>query len=147
MAALGVPTTRALAAVWSGDKVFREEMEPGGIFTRVASSHLRIGTFEYFSSRRDFDNLGILLDYTIQRHYPELADTENRAQALLLGVMERQASLIAQWMQFGFIHGVMNTDNMSISGETIDFGPCAFLDEYDPSKKFSFIDQQGRYAY
>ena len=147
MAALGVPTTRALAAVWSGDKVFREEMEPGGIFTRVASSHLRIGTFEYFSSRRDFDNLGILLDYTIQRHYPELADTENRAQALLWGVMERQASLIAQWMQFGFIHGVMNTDNMSISGETIDFGPCAFLDEYDPSKKFSFIDQQGRYAY
>jgi serine/tyrosine/threonine adenylyltransferase len=147
MAALGVPTTRALAAVWSGDKVFREEMEPGGVFTRVARSHLRIGTFEYFASRRDFENLRILLDYTVERHFPEILDSGNRAQALLLEVVKRQASLIAQWMQFGFIHGVMNTDNMSISGETIDFGPCAFLDTYDPAKKFSYIDQQGRYAY
>jgi uncharacterized protein YdiU (UPF0061 family) len=147
MAALGVPTTRALAAVLSGDNVYREKIEPGGVFTRVASSHLRIGTFEYFASRRDHESLRLLLNYAIARHYPEMASAENLARGLLLGVIERQAFLIAQWMQFGFIHGVMNTDNMSISGETIDFGPCAFLDQYDPAKKFSFIDQQGRYAY
>ncbi len=147
MAALGVPTTRALAAVWTGEKVYREEMEPGGVFTRVASSHLRIGTFEYFASRRDNENLQILLDYALERHYPKELDAENRALGLLAAVINTQASLIAQWMQIGFIHGVMNTDNMSISGETIDFGPCAFLDNYDPAKKFSFIDQQGRYAF
>jgi len=147
MASLGVPTTRALAAVWSGEKVYREEMEPGGVFTRVASSHLRIGTFEYFASRRDLENLRILLEYSLERHYPDVLNTENHALALLTEVMNRQASLVARWMQIGFIHGVMNTDNMSISGETIDFGPCAFLDNYDPKKKFSFIDQQGRYAF
>jgi serine/tyrosine/threonine adenylyltransferase len=147
MAALGIPTTRALAAVWTGEKVFREEMEPGGVFTRVATSHLRIGTFEYFASRRDHENLRILLDYALERHYPEKLGAENRALGLLAAVISSQASLIAHWMQIGFIHGVMNTDNMSISGETIDFGPCAFLDSYDPAKKFSFIDQQGRYAF
>ena len=147
MAALGVPTTRALAAVSSGDRVYREEMEPGGVFTRVASSHLRIGTVEYFASRGDHVNLRVLADYVIERHYPEAKEAENTALALLEGVIARQASLVAHWMQFGFIHGVMNTDNMSLSGETIDYGPCAFLDQYDPAKKFSFIDQQGRYAF
>lgn len=147
MAALGVPTTRALAAVWSGDKVFRDSVEPGGVFTRVASSHLRIGTFEYFASRGEVENVRLLLDHALERHYPERAGAANGALALLAGVGERQARLIAQWMQVGFIHGVMNTDNMSISGETMDFGPCAFLDEYDPDKKFSFIDQRGRYAF
>ena len=147
MAALGVPTTRALAAVLSGDRVYREETEPGGVFTRVASSHLRIGTVEYFASRGDHANLRILADYVIERHYPEAKDAENPALALLEGVIGRQASLVAHWMQFGFIHGVMNTDNMSLSGETIDYGPCAFLDHYDPGKKFSFIDQHGRYAF
>ena len=147
MAALGVPTTRALAAVSSGDRVYREEMEPGGVFTRVASSHLRIGTLEYFASRGDLANLRVLADYAIERHYPEVKGAENSALALLEGVIGRQASLVAHWMQFGFIHGVMNTDNMSLSGETIDYGPCAFLDPYDPAKKFSFIDQHGRYAF
>jgi serine/tyrosine/threonine adenylyltransferase len=147
MAALGIPTTRALAAVWSGDRVFREEAEPGGIFTRVAASHLRIGTVQYFAARQDFGNLKTLVDYAMDRHYPESNEAENRALALLNGVMQRQAELIARWMQVGFIHGVMNTDNMSLSGETIDFGPCAFLDHYDPAKRFSFIDQNGRYAF
>jgi len=147
MAAFGLPTTRALAAIWSGDKVYREEVEPGGVFTRVARSHLRIGTCEYFASRRDFEGLRTLVDYALKRHYPERVDTENSALALLNGVMERQASLVARWMGLGFIHGVMNTDNMSLSGETIDYGPCAFLDRYDPAKKFSFIDRNGRYAY
>lgn len=147
MHALGIPTTRALAAVWSGDKVYREEVEPGGVFTRVASSHLRIGTCEYFSSRGDFESLRILVDYALRRHDPERVDAGNPALALLEGVMERQASLVARWMGLGFIHGVMNTDNMSLSGETIDYGPCAFLDRYEPAKKFSFIDRNGRYAY
>lgn len=147
MAAFGVPTTRALAAVWSGDKVYREEIEPGGVFTRVACSHLRIGTCEYFASRRDFEGLRTLVDYALKRHYPERADTGNPALALLNGVMGRQADLVARWMGLGFIHGVMNTDNMSLSGETIDFGPCAILDRYDPAKKFSYIDRNGRYAY
>jgi len=147
MHALGLPTTRALAAVWSGDKVYREEVEPGGVFTRVARSHLRIGTCEYFASRRDYAGLRILADYALKRHYPERAGAENPALALLGGVMERQAALVARWMGLGFIHGVMNTDNMSLSGETIDYGPCAFLDRYDPAKKFSFIDRNGRYAY
>ena len=147
MAALGIPTTRALAAVWSGDTVYREEVEPGGVFTRIARSHLRIGTCEYFASRGDLDSLKLLVDYALQRHYPEQHDTESPALALLTGVMERQASLVARWMGVGFIHGVMNTDNMSLSGETIDYGPCAFLDLYQSSKRYSFIDRNGRYAY
>ncbi|MFT4558712.1 MAG: hypothetical protein ACI92S_004096 [Planctomycetaceae bacterium] len=147
MAALGVPTTRALAAVASGDKVFREGMVPGGVFTRVARSHIRIGTFQWFLARQDHENLKVLADYVIARHYPDAQQAENPYLALLEGVIERQADLIAHWMQFGFIHGVMNTDNMNVSGETIDYGPCAFLDVYDPAKKFSSIDEQGRYAF
>jgi uncharacterized protein YdiU (UPF0061 family) len=147
MAALGVPTTRALAAVASGDKVFRESAVPGGVFTRVARSHIRIGTFQWFAARQDRDNLKVLADYVIARHFPEAQQTKNPYLALLQGVIERQASLIAHWMQLGFIHGVMNTDNMNVSGETIDFGPCAFLDVYDPAKTFSSIDREGRYAF
>ena len=147
MAALGVPTTRALAAVASGDKVQRECLMPGGVFTRVAQSHIRIGTFQWFASRQDYDNVKVLADYAIQRHYPDAQHHENPYLGLLNGVIERQAKLIAHWMQFGFIHGVMNTDNMSISGETIDYGPCAFMDIYDPLKTFSSIDHQGRYAF
>ncbi|HRQ87509.1 MAG TPA: YdiU family protein [Bacteroidia bacterium] len=147
MHALGVPTTRALAAVWSGDRVYREEVEPGGVFTRVARSHLRIGTCEYFASRGDLAGLRVLVDYALRRHYPDLTDVENPALALLDGVSGRQADLVAHWMSLGFIHGVMNTDNMSLSGETIDYGPCAFLDRYDPAKRFSYIDRGGRYAY
>ncbi len=147
MAAMGVPTTRALAAVASGDKVFRQGLEPGGVFTRVARSHVRIGTFQWFAARRDNDNVKVLADYVIQRHYPELQQQQNPYIALLEKVIERQAKLIAQWMQIGFIHGVMNTDNMTVSGETIDYGPCAFLDVYHPAKTFSSIDEQGRYAF
>ncbi len=147
MHALGLPTTRALAAVWSGAKVYRDEVEPGGVFTRVARSHLRIGTCEYFASRGDFEGLALLVDYALNRHDPERIGSDNPALALLTGVMERQAALVARWMGLGFIHGVMNTDNMSLSGETIDYGPCAFLDTYDPAKRFSFIDRHGRYAY
>jgi len=147
MAALGVPTTRALAAVWSGDQVRREGYEPGGVFTRVAQSHIRVGTFQYFAARQDQENVRILADYVIDRHYPLAREADNPFVALLEGVIQRQAQLIAQWMSFGFIHGVMNTDNMTVSGETIDYGPCAFMDHYDPEKKFSYIDQQGRYAY
>ncbi len=147
MAALGVPTTRALAAVASGDNVLRERLIPGGVFTRVAQSHIRIGTFQWFAAREDHDNLKILADYVIERHYPDAQREENPYRALLDGVIERQAKLIAHWMQLGFIHGVMNTDNMTVSGETIDYGPCAFMDTYDPAKKFSSIDQQGRYAF
>ncbi|MCH2201644.1 MAG: YdiU family protein [Fuerstiella sp.] len=147
MAALGVPTTRALAAVASGDQVIREGMTPGGVFTRVAQSHVRIGTFQWFSARQDDDNLKILADYVISRHYPDAKEAPNPYLALLERVIERQADLIAHWMQLGFIHGVMNTDNMSVSGETIDYGPCAFLDTYHPQKKFSSIDHHGRYAY
>ena len=143
MAALGVPTTRALAALTTGDHVMREEPEPGGIFTRIASSHLRIGTAQFFAARGDQDNLRALVDYTIKRHYPTASD----ALDLLRAIIEKQAHLIAQWMGFGFIHGVMNTDNMTLSGETIDYGPCAFMDRYHPARKFSYIDQQGRYAY
>ncbi len=147
MAALGVPTTRALAAVATGEDVQREEIVPGGVFTRVARSHIRIGTFQWFAAREDHASLRVLADYAIARHYPEIADSPNPYLALLDGVIDRQARLVAHWMQLGFIHGVMNTDNMSISGETIDYGPCAFLDAYHPLKKFSFIDQQGRYAF
>ncbi len=147
MAALGVPTTRALAAVASGDKVLRDGLVPGGVFTRVAQSHIRIGTFQWFASRRDHTNLKVLADYVIQRHYPAALQAENRYLALLAGVIERQAKLIAHWMQLGFIHGVMNTDNMSVAGETIDYGPCAFMDRFHPLQTFSSIDQQGRYAF
>jgi len=147
MAALGVPTSRALAAVATGDNVIREGMVPGGVFTRVAQSHIRIGTFEWFSSRKDHDNLRVLADYVIARHYPAAAKADNPYRAMLEGIIERQSNLIPHWMQLGFIHGVMNTDNMTVSGETIDYGPCAFLDDYDPAKTFSSIDHQGRYAF
>ncbi|MEO2014599.1 MAG: protein adenylyltransferase SelO [Fuerstiella sp.] len=147
MAALGVPTTRALAAVASGDHVVREGMVPGGVFTRVAQSHIRVGTFQWFAARQDDENLRVLADYVIARHYPAAQQEENPYRGLLDSVIQRQAELIAHWMQLGFIHGVMNTDNMTVSGETIDYGPCAFMDVYNPVKRFSSIDHQGRYAF
>jgi uncharacterized protein YdiU (UPF0061 family) len=147
MAALGVPTTRALAAVTTGQKVVRETVLPGAIFTRVAASHVRVGTFQYFAARSDVEGTKLLADYAIARHYPEAAAAPKPYRAFLDGVISRQARLVAQWMLIGFIHGVMNTDNTSISGETIDYGPCAFLEAYDPAKVYSSIDQQGRYAY
>ncbi len=147
MAALGVPTTRALAAVITGESVLRETALPGAVLTRVAASHLRVGTFQYFAARQDAEGLRTLADYAIARHYPEAARTARPYRAFLDGVITRQAQLVAQWMLFGFVHGVMNTDNTSISGETIDYGPCAFLETYDPETVFSSIDQQGRYAY
>jgi uncharacterized protein YdiU (UPF0061 family) len=147
MFALGAPTTRALAAVVTGEKVFREGAMPGAVFTRVASSHLRVGTFQYFAAREDVEALRVLADYAIARHYPEAAQTEKPYRAFLDGVVARQAKLIAQWMCLGFVHGVMNTDNTSISGETIDYGPCAFMEAYDPEMVFSSIDQNGRYSY
>ncbi|MFD1746563.1 YdiU family protein [Rhizobium helianthi] len=146
-AALGIPATRALAAVLTGEPVYREQAVPGAVFTRVAASHVRVGTFQYFAAREDGDAIRLLADYVIDRHYPELKGREDAYLALLQAVAERQAKLIARWLGIGFIHGVMNTDNMTISGESIDFGPCAFLDEYDPMKVFSSIDRQGRYAY
>jgi uncharacterized protein YdiU (UPF0061 family) len=147
MAALGVPTTRALAAVTTGEQVFREIALPGAVLTRVAASHIRVGTFEYFAARRDADGLRMLADYAIARHYPEAAQAERPYRVFLDGVIARQAQLVAQWTMLGFIHGVMNTDNTSISGETIDYGPCAFMEAYDPDTVFSSIDRQGRYAY
>lgn len=147
MAALGVPTTRALAAVTTGEMVPRETMVPGAIFTRVAASHIRVGTFQYFASQGDLEAVRLLADYAIARHYPEAAENAQPYRALLDGVVARQADLIAQWLLIGFIHGVMNTDNTAISGETIDFGPCAFMDAYDTRAVFSSIDYQGRYAY
>lgn len=147
MAALGVPTTRALAAVTSGEEVFRETVLPGAIFTRVAASHLRVGTFQYFAAKGDIEGLRVLADYAIARHYTLAADAPQRFRAFLGGVISRQAKLVAQWMSLGFIHGVMNTDNTSISGETIDYGPCAFMEAYDPAQVYSSIDQRGRYSY
>jgi len=147
MAALGVPTTRALAAVTTGEDVLREEVLPGAIVTRVATSHLRVGTFQYFAARDDIDGLKTLMDFAIRRHYPSAADAENPALSLLEHVIAAQAKLTAKWMGLGFIHGVMNTDNSSISGETIDYGPCAFIDHYHPDTVFSSIDRRGRYAY
>ncbi len=147
MHALGIPATRALAAVTSGEVVFREGAVPGAILTRVAASHVRVGTFQYFAARGDADSVKRLADYVIQRHYPDLAAVSNPYLELLRSVMRRQARLIAAWMSVGFIHGVMNTDNMAVSGETIDFGPCAFMDAYDPATVFSSIDRMGRYAY
>ncbi|TVQ81111.1 MAG: YdiU family protein [Bradymonadales bacterium] len=144
---LGVPSTRALAALRTGDSVIRESLLPGGIFVRVASSHIRIGTFEYFRYRGEKENLKKLLDYCVWRHLPELQDSANLALDFLREVAARQAQLVATWMSLGFIHGVMNTDNTSISGETIDYGPCAFLDEFDASKVFSSIDRHARYAF
>ena len=147
MAALGVPTTRALAAVTTGERVLRDTVLPGAVLTRVAASHLRVGTFQYFAARGDVEGLRILADYSITRHYPEAAQAKEPYRALLEGVIAQQAQLIAQWMLLGFIHGVMNTDNTSISGETIDYGPCAFMEAYDPAKVYSSIDHGGRYAY
>ena len=147
MAALGVPTARALAAVSTGETVVRDAALPGAVLTRVATSHLRVGTFEYFAARRDAEGVRLLADYALQRHYPEAARAQRPYRALLDGVVTRQAQLIAKWMDIGFIHGVMNTDNTSISGETIDYGPCAFMEAYDPATVFSSIDRQGRYAY
>lgn len=143
MAALGVPTTRALAAVATGETVFRETSLPGGVLARVAASHIRIGTFQYFAVRGDTDGLRLLTDHVIARHHPQAGD----ALGLLRAVMVAQARLVAQWMALGFIHGVMNTDNMAVSGETIDYGPCAFMDVYHPQTVFSSIDRYGRYAY
>jgi serine/tyrosine/threonine adenylyltransferase len=147
MAALGIPTTRALAAVTTGEGVHRETILPGAVLTRVASSHIRVGTFQYFAARGDQDGVRLLADHVIARHYPEAAAAENPYRALLDGVIARQAALVPKWLLVGFIHGVMNTDNCSIAGETIDYGPCAFMDTYDPATVFSSIDQYGRYAY
>lgn len=145
--ALGIPTTRALAAVATGEPVFREGTLPGAVLTRVAASHLRVGTFQFFAARGDIDKLRLLADHAIARHDPQLAGDPDRYMGLLRAVAERQAALIARWMHVGFIHGVMNTDNMTISGESIDFGPCAFMEAHDPDAVFSSIDTHGRYAY
>ena len=147
MHALGIPTTRSLAAVTTGEPVFRETVLPGAVLARVAASHLRIGTFEYFAAQGDGEALKILAEYALTRHYPALQATSAPELALLEAVCESQAALIARWMQVGFIHGVMNTDNMTISGETLDYGPCAFMDTYDPMTVFSSIDHHGRYAF
>lgn len=147
MAAMGVPTTRALAAVATGEQVLREDVLPGAVLTRVAESHIRVGTFQFFAVRRDAEALKRLADHAIVRHDPAAAEAPNPYAALLRGVTERQARLVARWMSLGFIHGVMNTDNMTISGETIDYGPCAFMDAYHPETVFSSIDRFGRYAY
>ncbi len=148
MHALGIPTTRSLAVVATGEEVWRQDgARPGAVLTRVAASHIRVGTFEWAAARRDEAALRALVAYTLQRHFPELVGAENPALALLGGVIERQARLIAQWMSVGFVHGVMNTDNMALSGETIDYGPCAFMEVYDPATVFSSIDRHGRYAY
>ena len=147
MNALGIPSTRSLAAVTTGEKVFREVLLPGGILTRIAKSHIRVGTFEYFAAQKNTENLKTLADYTIKRHFPSLKDAANSYLSLLEIVSDRQIELISKWMGVGFIHGVMNTDNTSIVGETIDYGPCAFMDEYNPSTVFSSIDAHGRYAF
>jgi uncharacterized protein YdiU (UPF0061 family) len=147
MCALKIPTTRSLAVVTTGESVMRDEALPGAILTRVAKSHIRVGTFQFASTLNDINKLKALADYTIDRHYPECKAKDNPYLAFLNAVIERQALLISQWMHVGFIHGVMNTDNMSISGETIDYGPCAFMDRYHPETVFSSIDRQGRYAY
>jgi serine/tyrosine/threonine adenylyltransferase len=147
MHAVGVPTTRALAAVTTGETVLRDEALPGAILTRIASSHIRVGTFQYFAARGDVAALKLLADHVIARHYPELEAGNECYVGLLRAVVTRQASLIAKWLQLGFIHGVMNTDNMTVSGETIDYGPCAFMETYNPAAVFSAIDRHGRYAF
>ena len=147
MHAMGIPTTRALAAATTGEWVQRDTGLPGAVLTRVAASHIRVGTFQFFAARGEVDRLRLLTDYTLARHYPQLSDQPNPALALLEAVVGAQAALIAAWMGVGFIHGVMNTDNMTLSGETIDYGPCAFMDAYAPGTVFSSIDHTGRYAY
>jgi uncharacterized protein YdiU (UPF0061 family) len=147
MAALGIPTTRSLAAVMTGESVLRETPLPGAVLTRVASSHIRVGTFQYFAARGDTEGVRRLADHVIARHYPQVTGDQRPYLALLSAVIARQADLIARWLLVGFIHGVMNTDNTSISGETIDYGPCAFMDHYNPAQVFSSIDEMGRYAY
>jgi len=147
MYALGIPTTRALAAVTTGEMIQREGPVPGAVLARVAASHLRVGTFQYFAARGEGEKVKQLADYAIARHYPEVAESANPYLDFLRAVRERQAQLLAKWMAVGFVHGVMNTDNMAISGETIDYGPCAFIDAYDPQAVFSSIDTQGRYAF
>ena len=147
MHSFGIPTTRSLAVVTTGDTVYREKPLPGAVLARVAASHVRVGTFQYFAARGDEDGLRELLQYVIARHYPAAGDAESPALAVLKEVSQRQLTLVTQWMLLGFIHGVMNTDNMAISGETIDYGPCAFMDQYDPRTAFSSIDRNGRYAY
>ncbi len=147
MHALGIPTTRSLAVATTGEEVVRQELLPGAVLTRIAASHIRVGTFQFAAAHEDLDALRALADHTIQRHFPDLADSKNRYFDFFEAVMDRQAALIAKWLHVGFIHGVMNTDNMALSGETIDYGPCAFMDDYDPETVFSSIDRQGRYAY
>jgi len=147
MHGLGIPTTRSLAVVATGEPVYRETRLPGAVLTRVAASHIRVGTFEYVASQGNPDDLRTLVMYTINRHFPDLRDADNPALALLAEVLVRQASLVTRWLHAGFIHGVMNTDNMALSGESIDYGPCAFMDVYDPATVFSSIDHDGRYAY
>ena len=147
MNSLRIPTTRSLAVVKTGEEVIRETSLPGAILTRVASSHIRVGTFQYIAARQKKDELKTLLNYSIERHYPEIKNSNNQALDLLNLLINRQCNLVVNWMRVGFVHGVMNTDNMTISGETIDYGPCAFLDLYDPKTVFSSIDQTGRYAY
>ena len=147
MHGLNIPTTRSLAVVKTGEDVMRETPLPGAILTRVAASHIRVGTFQYLAASEDKKNLKTLVDYTIDRHYPDIKSSKNTALDLLKIVIEKQTELVTNWMRVGFIHGVMNTDNMAISGETIDYGPCAFMDTYDPQTVFSSIDEQGRYAY
>lgn len=146
MHALGVPSTRALAAVTTGERVIRNKVEPGAIMARVASSHIRIGTFQFFAARKDHDALQALVEYVLARHYPDV-ETDNPALALLEAVIARQAALVAQWQHLGFVHGVMNTDNMLLCGETVDYGPCAFIEGFQPDAVFSSIDYAGRYAY
>ncbi|WP_439814358.1 protein adenylyltransferase SelO [Zavarzinia sp. CC-PAN008] len=147
MAALGIPTTRMLAAVMTGQPVYREAELPGAVLTRVASSHIRVGTFQFFAARGDAEGVRLLAEHVIARHYPHAAQAEHPIRAMLEAVIAAQARLVAHWLLVGFIHGVMNTDNMSIAGETIDYGPCAFMDAYNPATVFSSIDQGGRYAY
>ena len=147
MFALGIPTTRSLAVVTTGERVYRQSPLQGAILTRVAASHIRVGTFQYLAARDDVENLRVLADYTIERHFPELVDSANRYVDFFRAVMDRQAALIARWQLVGFVHGVMNTDNVAISGETIDYGPCAFMNAFDPATVFSSIDHGGRYAY
>lgn len=147
MAALGIPTTRSLAAVTTGDRIARETHQPGAVLTRIAQSHIRVGTFQFFAGRGDQQAAQLLAEHVIARHYPEAAQADNPILALLHAVIERQAELIARWQLAGFIHGVMNTDNMSIAGETIDYGPCAFMDAYHPDTVYSSIDHRGRYAF
>jgi uncharacterized protein YdiU (UPF0061 family) len=145
--ALNIPTTRSLAVVSTGEKVVRENLLPGAVLTRVASSHIRVGTFQYIAAKQNINDLTTLVDYTVERHYPEIQSSNNKALDLLSLVMEKQCQLVINWMRVGFIHGVMNTDNMTLSGETIDYGPCAFMNHYDPKTVFSSIDKFGRYSF